>query len=76
MGFKRSENAKKTLPRKKIPEKTSIFCQNVENVVKTHRKRLGNVENAPSVFYTLAENVFFSLFDDHFLGVQNPVESV
>ena len=76
MGFKRSENIK-NVTQKKNPEKnkrkknvnsvSSIFCQNLENVVKTLRKRLENVENAPSVFYTLAENVFFSFFADHFL---------
>ena len=33
--------------------------------MKTLRKRLENVENAPSVFYTLAENVFFSSFAEH-----------
>ena len=74
MGLKHSENVQKRKPEKfltkasakNVNNVSSIFCQNLENVVKTLRKRLENVEKAPTVIYTLAENVFFSFFVDHF----------
>ena len=72
MDFKHLENAKrrnqeqsKNKLKKNANDLSSLFWPILDNVMKTLRQRLGNVEKTLGIVPKLAENVFSS-FADHF----------